>query len=82
MFSTAKQQINKMMSMLPNQNDLMSLEEYNKYYIQMLKNQTDKDGNELEQKKIVEEQHRNIISHVLSSKLNSMKTIQEVFLTK
>ena len=74
MFSTAKQQINKMMSMLPNQNDLMSLEEYNKYYIQMLKNQTDKDGNELEQKKIVEEQHRNIISHVLSSKMNSMKT--------
>jgi len=74
MFSTAKQQINKMMSMLPNQNDLMSLEEYNRYYNQMLKNQTDKDGNELAQKKIVEEQHRNIISHVLSSKMNSLKT--------
>ena len=73
MFSTAKTQINKMMGMLPNRDDMMSLDEYNKYYKQMIQNQVDSSGNELPQKKDIEEQHRNIISSALQSKMKQLK---------
>jgi hypothetical protein len=73
MFSSAKSQINKMMAMLPGNDDLMSLDEYNKYYKQMLKNQVDASGNELAQKKEIEEQHRNIISNALQCKMKKLK---------
>jgi hypothetical protein len=73
MFSSSKQQINKMMSMLPNRDDMMSLEDYNMYYKQMIKNQVDKDGNELPQKKQMEEQHRGVISSALKSKIKQLK---------
>lgn len=73
MFSSAKQQINKMMSFLPNPSDMMTLEEYNVYYKQMMKNQTDEKGNELPQAALLQEQHHRIISNVLSGKMNSMK---------
>jgi hypothetical protein len=73
MFSSAKSQINKMMGMLPSNDDFMTLDEYNKYYKQMMANQVDKDGNELEQKKQIEEQHRTVISSVLQSKMKQLK---------
>ena len=73
MFSSAKSQINKMMSFLPCKDDMMTLDEYNKYYKQMLHNQVDKDGNELPQKKEIEEQHRGIVSNALQSKMKQLK---------
>jgi hypothetical protein len=77
MFSTAKSQINKMMTMLPNKDDYMSIEEYNKYYKQMMKNQVDKDGNELPQKQELEKQHRTIISNALQTKMKQLKIQRE-----
>ena len=73
MFSTAKSQINKMMSYLPSKDDMMTLDEYNKYYKQMLQNQVDKDGNELPQKKEIEKQHHGIISNALQTKMKKLK---------
>lgn len=74
MFSSAKSQINKMMSMMPNNEDMMTLAEYNQYYKQMIKLQTDSSGNDLPRKVELEDNHRKIVSNVLTLKLTDMKS--------
>jgi len=60
--------------MMPNNEDMMTLAEYNQYYKQMIKLQTDSSGNDLPRKVELEDNHRKIVSNVLTLKLTDMKS--------
>jgi len=71
MFSSSKSVISKLNRFLPDNENLMTLEEYNKLYKDMLNRRKEVDSKEnVEQ---IEEQHRTIISSAISGKIKSMK---------
>jgi hypothetical protein len=72
-FKTAKSVAAKMMAYLPNADDFMDLQTYNKLYVDMIKNQTNDKGETLPQKAQLEEQHKELRSNILKTKLNEMK---------
>jgi len=68
MFPSTKTQNERLMKYLPNDDSFMTLEQYNIYYKRMMEVQSD------ENKKVeLEEQHRTIISNVLTAKMDALK---------
>lgn len=71
MFSQSKAVISKLSRFLPDEENLLSLEQYNKLYKDMLERRKEVDSKEnVEQ---IEDQHRTIISSAISGKIKSMK---------
>ena len=71
MFSQSKAVISKLSRFLPDEENLLSLEQYNKLYKDMLNRRKEVDSKEnVEQ---IEDQHRTIIATALSGKIKSLK---------
>jgi len=71
MFSSSKAVISKLSRFLPDEENLLSLDQYNKLYKDMLNRRKEVDTKEnVEQ---IEEQHRTIIASAISGKIKSMK---------
>ena len=68
MFPSTKTQNERLMKYLPNDDSFMSLEQYNIYYKRMMEVQSDEN-----KKTELEEQHRTIISNVLTAKMDALK---------
>jgi gamma-glutamyl:cysteine ligase YbdK (ATP-grasp superfamily) len=63
----------KMISGLPTDNNMMTLEQYNEYFKHMMKVQTDTSGNSLPQKEELEKNHRSIVSACIQSVISQKK---------
>lgn len=63
----------KLSAYLPNPDDFMDLQTYNKLYSNMIKNQTDEKGNDLPQKEQLEEQHKGLRTSMIKMKIADMK---------
>jgi hypothetical protein len=71
MFSSSKAVISKLSRFLPDEENLLALDQYNKLYKDMLNRRKEVDTKEnVEQ---IEEQHRTIIASAISGKIKSMK---------
>jgi hypothetical protein len=71
MFSSSKTVVSKLSRFLPDEENLLSLDQYNKLYKDMLSRRKEVDTKEnVEQ---IEDQHRTIISTALSGKIKSLK---------
>jgi hypothetical protein len=71
MFSSSKAVISKLSRFLPDEENLLELDQYNKLYKDMLNRRKEVDTKEnVEQ---IEEQHRTIIASAISGKIKSMK---------
>jgi hypothetical protein len=68
MFPSTKTQNERLMKYLPNDDSFMTLEQYNIYYKRMMEVQSDEN-----KKTELEEQHRTIISNVLTAKMDALK---------
>ena len=71
MFSSSKNVIAQLNRFLPDEGNLLSLEEYNKLYKGMIERKKEVDSKEEVEK--LEEQHRGIVSNAIQGKLKSMK---------
>ena len=63
----------KLMGLLPSLDDFMSLEDKSKLYTKMIKTQTDASGNDLPQKKQLEDSHHDIRGNMIKQKINMLK---------
>jgi hypothetical protein len=71
MFSSSKTVVSKLSRFLPDDENLLSLDQYNKLYKDMLNRRKEVDTKEnVEQ---IEDQHRTIIASALSGKIKSLK---------
>ena len=71
MFSSSKTVVSKLSRFLPDEENLLSLDQYNKLYKDMLNRRKEVDTKEnVEQ---IEDQHRTIIASALSGKIKSLK---------
>jgi hypothetical protein len=71
MFSSSKTVVSKLSRFLPDEENLLSLDQYNKLYKDMLERRKEVDSKEnVEQ---IEDQHRTIIASAISGKIKSMK---------
>ena len=71
MFSSSKTVVSKLSRFLPDEENLLSLDQYNKLYKDMLSRRKEVDTKEnVEQ---IEDQHRTIIASALSGKIKSLK---------
>jgi hypothetical protein len=71
MFSSSKTVVSKLSRFLPDEENLLSLDQYNKLYKDMLSRRKEVDSKEnVEQ---IEDQHRTIIASALSGKIKSLK---------
>lgn len=63
----------KLMGLLPSMDDFLSMEEYSTLYTKMIKTQTDASGNDLPQKKQLEDSHHDIRGNLIKQKINILK---------
>lgn len=68
MFPSTKTQNARLMKYLPNEDSLLPLEDYNILYKRMMEVQSDE-----KKKEELEQQHRTLVSNVLSAKIDSLK---------
>jgi uncharacterized protein YcaQ len=68
MFPSTKTQNSRLMKYLPNEDSLLPLEDYNILYKRMMEVQSDE-----KKKEELEQQHRTLVSNVLSAKIDSLK---------
>lgn len=68
MFPSTKTQNARLMKYLPNEDSLLPLEDYNILYKRMMEVQSDD-----KKKEELEQQHRTLVSNVLSAKIDSLK---------
>jgi hypothetical protein len=71
MFSSSKTVVSKLSRFLPDEENLLSLDQYNKLYKDMLERRMEVDSKENVEK--IEDQHRTIIASAISGKIKSMK---------
>jgi hypothetical protein len=71
MFSASKNVIAQLNKFLPDEGNLLSLEEYNKLYKGMIERKKEVESKEEVEK--LEEHHREIVSNAIQGKLKSMK---------